>query len=556
MQTDLPLFKRRQLEVIARVTPHAMGGHILNTTVLAFAVAGSIPTAELILWCVYSYAIALVLLYRHVRGRGRVPRSLRRATSRATVYAFLLALPWSTMTVLHLGVLGRDQELILIALAAGMAASGTVLLSAVPPAAFSYMSGILIPAAVKCLIFLDQSVYLLLGVLSLSYWWFLAALIVKIAREITEREQAEEKVHETEGELRRLLGALTERTTQLALAEKSAMVGSFAYDIGTDKLQISDGYAAIHGFPNETREIARSRWLAGVHPEDRLRLDQLRSRAFSTRSSEYTVEFRIVRSGGEVRWIEGRAFVVYRGDGLPYRVAGVNIDVTERRRAEEQLRALNAELDHRVKNVLATVNAVAAHTSDSNDSVNGYVDALHGRLRSMASTHELLSHGAWRGIPLAELLRRELAPYAQDDNTQILGPDVTLSAEAGQAIAMVIHELATNAAKYGALSRREGRVFVRWCWPANGNAPEALVIEWQEVGGPAPEVPNKFGYGTSVIRDLVPYELSGSVDLVFAAEGVRCRLEIPAKWVGTTSATLQSTAETSRTRSLSVARPT
>src|SRR5262245_22997422 len=129
MQTDLPLFQRRQLEVIARVTPHAMAGHVLNTTVLAFALAGSIPTAELILWCAYSYAIALVLLYRHVRSRGRVPRNFERAASRATVYAFLLALPWGAMTVLHLGAMGRDQELILLALVVGMAASGTILLS-------------------------------------------------------------------------------------------------------------------------------------------------------------------------------------------------------------------------------------------------------------------------------------------------------------------------------------------------------------------------------------------------------------------------------------------
>ena len=370
--------------------------------------------------------------------------------------------------------------------------------------------------------------------LALSYWWFLAALIMKMAREITERKQGEEKLHETEGQLRRLLGALTERTTQIGLAEKSALVGSFAYDVGTDKMQISDGYAAIHGFPNETREIARSGWLAGVHPEDRPQLDQLRDRAFCMRSPEYTAEFRIVRSGGEVRWIEGRAFVGYRSDGSPHRVVGVNIDVTDRKRAEEQLLFLNAELDHRVKNVLATVSAVAAHTLDPNGSVNAYVDALHGRLRSMASTHELLSHRAWRGIPLAELLRLELAPYSTDDNTQIVGPEVTLSAEAGHAIAMVLHELTTNAAKYGALSRREGRVSVRWYWPVNGSTPEALVIEWQEIGGPSTAVPSKSGYGTSVIRDLVPYELNGSVDLALAPEGVRCRLEIPAKWVSST----------------------
>lgn len=517
-----------------RVTPHAMAGHILNTSVLALAVAGSIPMAELILWCTYSYGIALILLYRHVRGRGRVPRSFPRAAHRATLYAFLLALPWSTVAVLHLGALGHNQELVLIALAVGMAASGTVLLSAVPLAAFGYMSGILIPSAAKCFTLLDQKVYVLLGVLALSYWWFLAALIVKVGREITEHIRAEEKLRQSEGELRQLVGALAERTTQLALAEKSALVGSFAYDVDTEKLQISDGYAAIHGFPNETREITRSEWLAGVHPEDRMRLDELRSRAFRTRTPEYTADFRIVRSKGEVRWIEGRAFIGYRGGGSPQRVIGVNIDVTQRKRAEEQLRALNAELDHRVKNVLATVSAVAAHTLDPGSSVKDYVDAFHGRLTSMASTHELLSHRAWRGIPLAELLQRELAPYATSNNTEISGPEVILSAEAGQAIAMVLHELTTNAAKYGAFSRREGRVSVRWYWPANRSAPDRLVIEWQEIGGPSVEAPRKSGYGASVIRDLVPYELGGTVDFALAPDGARCRLDIPAKWVNTT----------------------
>jgi PAS domain S-box-containing protein len=781
MQTDLPLFQRRQLEVIARVTPHAMAGHILNTTVLAVAIAGSIPTTELILWCVYSYAIALVLLYRHVRGRGRVPRNFGHAASRATVYALLLALPWGAMSVLHLGEIGRDQELVLLALVVGMAASGTVLLSAVPSAAFSYMSGILVPGAVKCLILLDQRVYLLLGVLALSYWWFLAALIMKIAREITEREQAEGKLRETEGELRRLLGALTERTAQLALAEKSALVGSFAYDVHTDTLQISDGYAAIHGFPNETKEIARSRWLAGVHPEDRARVDELRRRAFSTRSPEYTADFRIVRAGGEVRWIEGRAFVAYRDDGSPQRVASVNIDVTERKRAEaaleegraryralyddnpsmyftvdavgtvlsvnefgaqqlghtpaelvgrsvmevvyegdreqarrwlascaekagriattemrkvrrdgstiwvrevaravqgiggqaliivcediterkkaelalaereaqlglagkaarvgsfvvdyatllihtspgfaaihgwaeetdeltceewrahlfpddvahfealrsrvfaerrrelnmeyrivgadgearwiesrglvsydgdgrptrlvgvhiditerkraeDQQRRLVAELDHRVKNVLATVQAVAARTMQASSSMEHFVGALDGRIRSMGSTHELLSHRRWLGIPLAELVEREVAPYTTGSNTEIGGPEVMLRAEVAQTIAMVLHELVTNAAKHGALSTPSGRVSIRWRLPLNGSAGDRLVLIWREAGGPLVVPPRKSNYGMQVVRELVPYELGGTVDLLLAPEGVRCQMEIP-----------------------------
>jgi two-component sensor histidine kinase/integral membrane sensor domain MASE1 len=210
----------------------------------------------------------------------------------------------------------------------------------------------------------------------------------------------------------------------------------------------------------------------------------------------------------------------------------------ERRRNEamlqqgkERLQLVVAELDHRVKNVLATVNAVAAHTLSASSSMDHFVAALDGRLRSMASTHELLSHRRWRGLTLSDLLRRELAPYRVSDNSEIDGPEVTLSAEAGQAVAMVLHELATNAAKHGALSTREGRVSVRWHWPLNGSGRDRLVIEWEESGGPSVKVPSKPGFGTSVIGDLIPYELGGRVDLAFARGGLRCRVEIPSDCV-------------------------
>ena len=126
---------------------------------------------------------------------------------------------------------------------------------------------------------------------------------------------------------------------------------------------------------------------------------------------------------------------------------------------------------------------------------------------------------------MVELVRRELAAYANNNNTKIDGPEVMLSAEAGQAMAMVIHELVTNAAKYGALSSQSGRVLVRWHRKLNGSA--QLVLVWQETGGPAVEAPKKSGYGTGVVRDLIPYEFGGTVDFSFAPEGVRCRLEIP-----------------------------
>jgi two-component sensor histidine kinase len=147
----------------------------------------------------------------------------------------------------------------------------------------------------------------------------------------------------------------------------------------------------------------------------------------------------------------------------------------------------------------------------------------------MASTHELLSYRQWRGIPLAEMLQRELAPYATSNNTEIGGPEVMLTAEAGQAMAMVLHELVTNAAKHGALSVQSGHVSVRWYRKLNGSA--QLILVWQESGGPRVEGPSKSGYGTGVVRDLIPYEFGGTVDLSFPPEGVRCRLEIPFDWV-------------------------
>jgi two-component sensor histidine kinase len=189
------------------------------------------------------------------------------------------------------------------------------------------------------------------------------------------------------------------------------------------------------------------------------------------------------------------------------------------------------KIDHRVKNALATVNAVVSHTVQGRSWLGDFAAELEGRIRSIATAHELLSSHRWLGIPLRELVRRELTPYSTSNNTQIDGPEVLLEPQAGQAMAMVFHELAINAAKYGALSVPSGQVSVSWSHRQNRRTQGWLCIHWEERGGPNVVQQMQSGYGTSVIREMIPYSLYGTVDLVHAPDGVRCNMGIPERWL-------------------------
>jgi len=206
---------------------------------------------------------------------------------------------------------------------------------------------------------------------------------------------------------------------------------------------------------------------------------------------------------------------------------GVVRDITERRRTEEHQKVLLAELDHQAKNILAEVAAVAKSTRQGSRSSEEFLQTLDGRIHSMAAAHGLLSENSWEGVDLAALVRNQLAPYATSENITIRGTDVVLSAAEIQATARVLHELVTNAAKYGALSKPSGRVTVNWDRRPNGQAAENLVLVWREVGGPSASVNVVSGYGTTLIRNLVPHELGGKVDLVLAPDGVNCKIEFP-----------------------------
>ena len=263
-----------------------------------------------------------------------------------------------------------------------------------------------------------------------------------LTRDISERKKAEM--------------FLAERTRSWRSLERAHLSAASPTMSTPSRMQISDGYAAIHGFPDGTTVIARSQWRAGVLPEDLHAWEKIRSRALRERREEYGGEYRIVRAG--------RRHPIDRGARLrfvqrrrPSAARGRRRHRCHRAQARRGPSAhAEAELDHRVKNVLAVVSAVAAQTRD--EAPRWITSWRHstGRIRQWhRRTHELLSDAGGTAYRSKRSLRRQLAPYSTG-NTSIDGPEVLLLAEAGQALALVIHELTTNAAKYGALSTRAG----------------------------------------------------------------------------------------------------
>jgi two-component sensor histidine kinase len=214
--------------------------------------------------------------------------------------------------------------------------------------------------------------------------------------------------------------------------------------------------------------------------------------------------------------------------GRLVRLSGLGVDITELKQAEIRQDILVAELDHRVKNVLAQVAAVVASTSQASRTIDAFLQSVSGRIQSMAAAHMLLSKSSWQSVGLDSVVRSQLAPYTTDTNVAISGIDVMLTAAQVQALARVLHELVTNAVKYGALSVSGGQVSVRWD-RKSGREGTTVALVWQELNGPPVRPDVQSSYGTSLIRNLIPHELGSKVDLVFAPEGVSCRIELSIK---------------------------
>ncbi len=246
----------------------------------------------------------------------------------------------------------------------------------------------------------------------------------------------------------------------------------------------------------------------------------------------------------ENRPIRGAEAIAERPDGtrvpfIPYPtplrdasgnlVGAVNmlVDISERKKAEELQRLLVEELNHRVKNTLAAVQSIAAQTFRVAGPGTAATRAFGGRLMALSKAHDLLTKDRWKGVQLCDLIRQELAPYASSGaRTIIEGPDVRLPPNMAVPLGMALHELAINAAKYGAFSNEAGRVQVEWELAESGNAP-LLRLRWAEQGGPPVKKPARQGFGSRLIERGLSRQLNGEVRLEYDPAGVTCVFELP-----------------------------
>ncbi|MBE7200945.1 MAG: PAS domain S-box protein [Parafilimonas terrae] len=343
----------------------------------------------------------------------------------------------------------------------------------------------------------------------------LTVRFIGTTRDVTESRRAEQALRDTEERYR--------------LAARATNDTIWDWDLATNHIRWNEALHTAHGHAPDAVEPTGDWWIAQIHPDDRARVDRSIHAVIDGGGATWMDEYRFRRADGTYADILDRGNVVRDAQGKAVRMIGAMFDISERKRAEERQRLLTGELQHRVKNTLAMVQAIATQTFRNVTDADAAREAFVARLISLGRAHDILTQASWTEAPIAEVVEGALSVHRGGTASRIRasGPDVPLSAKAALALALSLHELATNAAKYGALSVEAGGVDLRWHIVHEGEIPR-FSLTWSEQGGPPILAqPTRRGFGSRLIERSFATEVGGEVQLTYAPAGLTCRLEAP-----------------------------
>jgi len=333
-------------------------------------------------------------------------------------------------------------------------------------------------------------------------------------------QELERRVAERTAEVEASADRLRESERGRSIALAAGQMGSWEWDIASGECACDAGQHRIFGIDDAGAIQKIDDLRHYFHDEDFKRIEALVSEQGNAQT--FQAEIRIIRPGGAIRSCICAAAMTPGHKGRIVRVSAVMIDITDRKLAEARQLLLAREVDHRARNAIAVVQAVVRLTRAS--SQQAYVKAVEGRIHALAQAHTLLSESRWQGADMGRLVREELAPYGSGDNArvQVEGPPVFLSPAKAQNVALALHELATNSAKYGSLSSVDGAL--RVSWQANRGV---LTLRWEESGGPPVRSPQTQGFGTKILNATIKHQIGGNVEWDWRSSGLHCTLEIP-----------------------------
>jgi PAS domain S-box-containing protein len=313
--------------------------------------------------------------------------------------------------------------------------------------------------------------------------------------------------------------ALVLSEERLRFTQEAGRIGSWTLDLPTMSLDASDGCKANFGRdPHDP--FTYEAWIEGVHAEDRERMQGAVAEAI-VGHTRYDHEFRITYPDGAVHWIHARGHACYRPDGTARTIAGISLDITDRKRVEAHRDLLAKELAHRVKNTLATVQSIIRQTLRRSASLEEAEAILDARIVALAAAHDVLIRDTWEGATLGEVVGVALRPFGAEQERRFTcsGPSIQLASRVALAFAMALHELATNAVKYGALTTDEGSVRLTWdILDVEGS--ERLRFRWEESGGPAVASPSRTGFGSRMIQRALAVEIGGTAEIDYRPPGI------------------------------------